>query len=90
MIIKVNKNYRIISNPTCWQVEQRKSDRKDGSARWEPLYYHTDFQGALISVAELQIRTIPDAATAEEIKATLRTIRDECVAASKVFRELSV
>ena len=54
------------------------------------LHYHTDFQSALISVAELQIRTIPDAATAEEIKATLGTIRDECVTASEVFRGLLV
>jgi hypothetical protein len=52
------------------------------------LYFHTDFEAALVSVAELQIRLIPDAATTDEIKATLRNIRDECVTASEVFREL--
>jgi len=90
MVIRVNDSWRITSNATCWQVEARKSDRKDGSERWEPLTYHVDFENALVSLAEYRIRSIADSATTDEIKATLRTIRDECVTASKVFQELSV
>ena len=90
MIIEVNKNYRITSNPTCWQVEKRKSDRKDGTERWEPLTYRSEFRSALVSLAEYRIRTIEDSATVDEIRATLRTIRDQCVTAAEVFRELSV
>ena len=90
MIIEVNSEYRITSSPTCWQVEKRKSDRKDGTERWEPLTYHVDFKSALVSLAEYRIRTIADSATVDEIKATLRTIRDECVSASEVFQELRV
>ena len=90
MIIEVNSEYRITSSPTCWQIEQRKSDRKDGTERWEPLTYHVDFKSALVSLAEYQIRTVADSASLDEIKATLRTIRDECVSAAEVFKELSV
>ena len=90
MIIRVNDKYRITSNSNCWQVEKRKSDRKNGSERWQPLYYHADLEGALVSLAELQIRLIPDGATVEEIKARLGEIRDECVTASKLLLELCV
>ncbi len=90
MNISVNDKYRITSTPTSWQLEKRKADYKDGSERWEPLYYHSDFQGALVSVAELQIRLIPDSATVNEIKATLKEIKAECVTAVKVFGELVV
>lgn len=90
MIIEVNSEYRITSSSNCWQIEQRKSDRKDGAERWDPLTYHVDFKSALVSLAEYKIRTIADSATTDEIKATLRTIRGECITASKVFRELSV
>ncbi len=90
MIIRVNDRYRIVSASTCWQVEQRKSDRRDGSERWEPLTYHVDFENALVSLAEYRIRSITDSATADEIKVALRQIRDECISAAEVFRELAV
>ena len=90
MIIEVNSEYRITSNPTCWQVEKRKSDRKDGTERWEPLTYHSEFRSALVSLAEYRIRTIADSANVAEIRVILKNIRDECVTASKVFLELLV
>jgi hypothetical protein len=90
MIIRVNDRYRITSHPSHWQVEELKGKRKDGSERWEPLYYHADFRSAMVSLAEYEIRSIEDSATVDEIKATLRAIRDECVTTSEVFRELSV
>ena len=90
MVIRVNDSWRITSNATCWQVEARKSDRKDGSERWESLYYHAEFEGALLSVAEVRIRLIPDSATVDEIRASLKEIKAECITAAKVFQELSV
>jgi len=90
MIIRVNAKWRIVSTSTCWQVEARKSERKDGSERWEPLTYHADFRSALVSLAEYQVRTIEDSATVEEVKASLKEIKGECVTASEVFRELAV
>jgi hypothetical protein len=71
-------------------VEKRHTQRKDGSERWESLTYHADFKSALVSLAEYQIRSIEDSASVAEIKARFKEIRDECVAASEVFRELGV
>ena len=90
MIIRVSDKYRIASTPASWQVEKRHTNRKDGSERWEPLTYHVDFRSALVSLAEYQIRTIEDSATVDEIKASLREIKSECVTACNVFRELRV
>ena len=88
MIIRVDKNYRITSNPTCWQVEKRKSDRKDGSERWESLTYHVDFKSALVSLAEYRIRTIDNSEILDEIQSTLREIKVEVISRAEVFREL--
>jgi hypothetical protein len=88
MIIEVNKNYRITSNPTCWQVEKRKSDRKDGTERWEPLTYHVDFKNALVSLVEYRIRTIEDNACVDEIKSTLKEIKAEVISSVEVFTDL--
>ena len=89
MIIEVNSEYRITSNPTCWQVEKRKSDRKDGTERWEPLTYHVDFKSALVSLAEYRIRTIADSAAVDEIKSTLKEIRTEVISSAEVFTDLA-
>jgi hypothetical protein len=88
MIIEVNSEYRITSNPTCWQVEQRKSDRKDGTERWEPLTHHVDFKSALVSLADYQIRLI-DSSIPDEIKSAIGEIKDEVLSAAEVFRELA-
>ena len=89
MVIRVNDSWRITSNATCWQVEARKSDRKDGSERWEPLTYHVDFENALVSLVEYRIRSITDSASVDEIQASLGEIKCECVSAAEVFRELA-
>jgi hypothetical protein len=89
MIIEVNSEYRITSSPTCWQIEQRKSDRKDGTERWEPLTYHVDFKSALVSLAEYRIQIIADSATVDKIKSALKEIKSECLSAAEVFRELA-
>lgn len=70
------------------QVEKRKSDRRDGSERWEPLTYHVDFKSALVSLAEYRVRTIADSASVDEIESTLREIKAEVVSSAEVFREL--
>jgi hypothetical protein len=88
MVIPVNKKYRITSDSRCWQVQKRKADRKDAE-RWDPIYFCVDFENALVSLAELRIRLI-DSSVLEEIKAAIRDIRDECVTAAEMFRELAV
>jgi hypothetical protein len=88
VIIQVNDKYRISSDSNSWTVQRYVGKRKDGKHEWEGLYYCVDFESALVSLAEYRIRTIADSATVDEIKATLRIIRDECVSAAEVFREL--
>ena len=91
MIIQVNDKYRISSTATCWQVEKYKGKRKDtGKDKWEPITHHVDFKSALVSFAEYRIRSIADYSTVDEIKSTIRQIRDECLSAADVFRELVV
>ena len=89
MIIEINNNYRITSNPTCWQVEKRKSERKDRSERWEPLTYHVDFKSALVSLAEYRIRTIDNSEILDEIKSALKEIKAEVISSAEMFRELA-
>jgi hypothetical protein len=89
MIIEVNSEYRIASNPTCWQVEKRKSDRKDGTERWEPLTYHSEFRSVLVSLAEYRIRIIEDSATVDEIRSTLKEIKAEVISSAEVFTDLA-
>ena len=89
MVVAVNDTHRISSDRNSWTVQRYAGKRKDGKDEWESLYYCVDFKSALSSLAEYRIRTIADSFTVDEIKATLRTIRDECVTASEVFRELT-
>ncbi len=89
MVISVNKQYRITSDSSCWTVQRYAGKRKDGEDEWQGLYYCVDFESALVSLAEYRIRTIADSATVDEIRATLRTIRDECLTAVDVFRKLA-
>ena len=89
MVIKVNDKYRIESDPHCWMVQRFKGIRKDtGKEDWKPLTYHTSFGNALESLSEYRIRVISDQATVDEVRATLRQIRDEALAALSLFREL--
>ena len=89
MIIPVNKKWRITSNTHCWQVERLKGKQKDGSDRWEPITYHVDFKGAITTLAERRIRLI-DSSIPEEIRSAIREIRDEAIAAIKIFHEVDV
>jgi hypothetical protein len=84
----VNKQYRITSDSSCWTVQRYTGKRKDGKEDWDSLYHCADFRNALVALAELQMRLI-DSSVPKEIKTAIRKIRDECVTAAKVFRELA-
>ena len=86
MVIRVNSDYRIASNATCWQIERYHGRRKDGTARWEPLSYHVDFNSALVALAELRIRLI-DTSVPDEIMAAIQAIKEEAFSTLDLFRE---
>jgi len=80
MIIPVSNDYRIISTPSCWEVQE------SSAKRWRSLAYHTSFDAALSSLADHRIRLIPDSATAAEIVETLKVIKAEATEALNLFR----
>ena len=89
MVVATNDTYRISSDRNCWTVQRYSGKRKDGKDEWESLYYCADFQSALTALAELRIRLI-DSSVPDEIKATLREIKSECLTAAEAFKELAV
>jgi len=46
MIIEVNPNWRIRSDPHCWSVQHREVS-KTGKVKWRSLTYWKDPDGAL-------------------------------------------
>ena len=89
MVIRVSKDYRIEADSHCWMVQRFRGVRKDtGREDWKPLTYHADFRSALESLSEYRIRTIDNQATVDEIRETLRVIRNEALTAADIFQEL--
>ena len=85
MLIQVNDTFRISSDRNCWTVQRYAGKRKDGEDEWENLYYCTDFGSALASLGEYLVRSIPDTATIDEIRATLKEIKADCKRAANLF-----
>lgn len=89
MVVAVNDTHRISSDRNSWTVQRYAGKRKDGKDEWESLYYCVDFRSALTALAELRIRLI-GSSIPDEIKTAIREIRDECITAAEVFKELAV
>ena len=53
-----------------------KGKGKDGSERWEALYYPADFRRSRVSLAEDENGSLEDFATVDGVKGSLRAIRD--------------
>ena len=63
MIVPINEQYRITTDPYQWIV-QKKRTRKDQDG-WESVTYHPTFRSAVQSLGELMVRR-SDAATLTE------------------------
>ena len=84
MIIPVNEQYRIGTDPYQWMVE--KARIRNGKKDWEPKLFYPTFESALKGLGELMVRrseaqTLADAiADVEKVSTTLSqalTIRIE-------------
>ena len=84
MIIPVNEQYRIATDPYQWMVE--KARIRNGKKDWEPKLFYPSFKSALKGLGELMVRrsdaqTLADAiADVEKVSTTLSqalTIRIE-------------
>ena len=75
MIIPINEQYRITTDPYQWIVQKKRS--RKGKEDWESQTYHPSIQSALQSFGEFMVRqsdatTLTDAlAEVESITTTL-------------------
>ena len=60
MIIPVNEQYRIATDPYQWMVE--KARIRNGKKDWEPKLFYPTFESALKGLGELMVR-LSDAET---------------------------
>ena len=63
MIIDVNDNYRIVSTPHSWDVEERQP-----GGRWSKRFYHQNLDSAAKALAQYMIRKIESQDLNEIIK----------------------
>ena len=84
MIVSVNEEWRIGSDEHSWAVQRYRGIQKDRGDVWESVTYHAAFETALMELSHRRIRLI-DQSISEEIKAILQVIRDEAIAALRVF-----
>ena len=54
MIIPVNEQYRIATDPYQWMVE--KARIRNGKKDWEPKLFYPSFKSALKGLGELMVR----------------------------------
>ena len=60
MIVPINEQYRIITDPYQWIVQKKRA--RKGKDDWESVTYHPTFPSAVQSLGELMVRR-SDAAT---------------------------
>ena len=60
MIIPVNEQYRIATDPYQWMVERSRT--RNGNKEWEPKLFYPTFKAALKGLGELMVR-LSDAQT---------------------------
>ncbi len=56
MIIRINRDWLIASDPLQWIVQRRRS--VNGKDRWESLAFYRDLERAVLWLAERQIRLL--------------------------------
>ena len=54
MIIPINQQYRIATDPYQWIVQKKRS--RNGKEDWESQTYHSSIQSALQSLGEFMVR----------------------------------
>ena len=82
MIIPINQQYRIATDPYQWIVQKKRS--RKGKEDWESQTYHPSIQSALQSFGEFMVRqsdatTLTDALVeVENVTTTLsQAVRDQ-------------
>jgi len=89
MKIKINDEYQIVGDATCWTTQQYKGKNKKGEDNWTNLGYYMDFTSALNALTEYQVR-IANVESFEEIRKTMLSIRAQVNEVAKTFKGLEV
>ena len=71
MILPIDDQYRIKSDPYCWIVQQRNTRKRADKevSEWQSLTYHGSFKHALGSLRERLVRVSPAVGFVEALEA---------------------
>lgn len=88
MKLKINEEYRIISNDYSWVVQKRKwVSKKTGETVWKTLTCHATVSGCLKALGDRMIRD-SDAGTFAEAIAEVHRVTVELSKAFEVTKNL--
>ncbi len=72
MIIRVNSDWRIASDPLQWRVQKRRA--VNGQDKWESLTFHKSLDKACLSLAQRQLRDLDTDYRCEELIGFCRAV----------------
>ena len=72
MTIRLNKDWRITSDPLQWIVQRRRTVK--GEDRWEAVSFHGDFTGAVLSLVDKQVKSLPGEVPFEDLIALVHAL----------------
>ena len=65
MIMRFNADWRVAPDPLNWTVQRRRIVK--GEDRWAAVAFHRDLTGAVLSLMDKQIRSLPGEFTSEDL-----------------------
>ena len=84
MIIQLNEDWRIASDPHQWLVQRRRA--VNGQDKWESLTFHKSLDKACLSLAQRQLRDLGTDYRTEDLIGFCRAVdslKDEILTALK-------
>ncbi len=93
MIITINADWRLSSDPLQWILQKRNPNATADRNRWRPIGYFGRLDAAVVACSRRRIRVLagtygPEALT--PLSDALRSVRDDVYAAPATFRTEAV
>ena len=89
MIITINPDWRLSSDPLQWILQKRSPNATANRNRWRPIGYFGRLDDAVVACSRRRIRILPEVCGPEALKPlsdALRSVRDDVHAALASFR----
>ena len=80
MIICLNADWRIDSDPLQWIIQRRRVVK--GEDRWQAVSFHRDFIGAVVRLVDGEVKVIPGEYSSEDLIALLHAL--DCLKADVI------